>query len=191
MRILRSPISARLLPSAAFAAALLALAAPALARAPSVASLDAVARASGNRLDVATRIGQTIFADSWATQISQISANEADGHMIVGIRLWGVKFHHAMSRREFVDEVASLSAKAFEAAPSAEEVDVWASVPLEVGKGTVVSGDLARPTTRTVFSLTVHRGETAERIAQKADAAHDADVYWDPDWAATAFERRP
>jgi hypothetical protein len=191
MRISRNPTKGALA-VAAIALAMAPFAAfPAAAHAPSVASLDAVARASGNRLDVATRIGQSIFEDSWAPQISQISANEADGHLIVGIRLWGVKFHRPISRRDFIDQVAALSTKALQAAPSAEEVDVWASVPLEVGKGTVVSGDLARPTTRTVFSLTVHRGETLERIAGKADAPHDADVYWDQDWAATAFERRP
>ena len=46
--------------------------------------------------------------------------------------------------------MASLVEKAFAAAPAVEEVDVWASVPIEVVKSEIVSGDLAVPTSRTV-----------------------------------------
>ena len=55
-----------------------------------------------------------------------------------------------------------LIARAFAAAPAAEEVDLWVTVPIAVGKGLVVSGDLAVPTTRTVFTLSVRRGEHAD-----------------------------
>ena len=156
---------------------------------PSVADLDAAARASGNRVDVATRIGESIFSTTWPAQVSQVSANEMDRHLIVGIRIWGVKFHDEITRRDFLTEVADLIGKAYAAAPAAEEVDVWASVPLEVLKGEVVSGDLAVPTSRTVFSLTSRRGESAAEIVARASAAGEG-VFWDEEWARTAFEKQ-
>jgi len=160
------------------------------AKAPSITDLDATARAAGNRIDIATRIGQSIFSEAWPAQISQISANELGSHLIVGVRLWGVKFHHRVTRAEFVDEVASIVEKAFAAAPAAEEVDVWASVPIEVGKSVIVSGDLAKPTIRDVFGLTAHRGESAEQISAKADGATTDDVFWDEEWARAAFKKQ-
>jgi hypothetical protein len=162
---------------------------PGQAEVPSVADLDATARAAGNRMDVATRIGESVFAVTWPAQVSQISANEMDRHLIVGIRIWGVKFHDEMSRRQFVIEVTGLIARAYAAAPAAEEVDVWASVPIEVAKGEVVSGDLAVPTSRTVFSITSRRGETAAEIEARASGFGEG-VFWDEEWARTAFKKQ-
>ncbi|HEY2553784.1 MAG TPA: hypothetical protein VGI15_00920, partial [Candidatus Cybelea sp.] len=119
---------------------------------PSVADLDAEARASGNRKDIAERIGVSLFSTEWSAEISQVSANELGRHLIVGIRIWGVKFHRPLNREEFVDEVVTITKRVFVAAPNAEEVDFWASVPIVVGKDVVVNGDLARPTTKTVFA---------------------------------------
>ncbi|HKU82300.1 MAG TPA: hypothetical protein VJP76_09045 [Candidatus Tumulicola sp.] len=167
-------------------AAWCAAAAAAIASVPSTADLDASARAAGNRIDVATHIGERVFAETWPAEVSQISANEVGDHLVVGVRLWGVKFHHAVTREEFVDEVAAIVTDAFDAS-AAEEVDVWASVPIEVGKDTVVSGDLARPTVRTVFTLTAHRGQSAEAIAALALAKNSPDVFWDETWARDAF----
>jgi hypothetical protein len=155
---------------------------------PSVADLDAAARASGNRIDVATRIGESIFSATWPAQVSQISANALDAHLVIGIRVWGVKFHHPVTREEFVDEVVALVEKAFAAAPDAEEVDVWASVPIEVGRGVDVNGDLAKPTSRTVFSLTVRRGGEAPEQVARATAA--AGAFWDEEWARAAFKNQ-
>lgn len=160
----------------------------AAASVPSVADLDASARAAGNRIDVATHIGESVFATKWPAQVSQISANEVSGHLIVGVRIWGVKFHEAMTRQEFVDEVAALAGKAFAAAPNAEEVDVWASVPIAVAKGEIVSGDLAVPTSRTVFSVSAHRGESGTEIVARASSATGG-AYWDEEWARAAFEK--
>ncbi len=153
---------------------------------PSVAEVDAEARAAGNRIDVATAIGERIFSTAWSAQVSQVSANAVDAHLIVGIRVWGVKFHRPMTRAQFVNEVDALVDRAFAAAPTAEEVDLWASVPIEVGKGVVVSGDLAKPTTRTVFSVSVRHGESAATILARASARTNV-VFWDPDWERTAF----
>lgn len=156
------------------------------AYAPSVADLDASARAVGNRRDLAVQVGQAVFATRWPAEVSQISANELNGHLIVGIRIWGVKFHQPITREEFVREVVTLIERSFAAAPTAEEIDAWASVPISVGKGVIVSGDLAKPTSRTVFSLSVRRGETPASIQARAAATNDG-VFWDADWARTAF----
>jgi hypothetical protein len=159
----------------------------AAAHAPSVADLDAAARAVGNRRDLAERIGLSIFATQWAAEVSQISANSVEGHLVVGIRIWGVKFHTPMTREQFVDEVVSIVERAFAAAPATEEVDVWASVPITIPKGEIVSGDLAKPTDRTVFSVTVRRGESAAALRARA-ADLSGDVFWDPLWARSAFK---
>lgn len=158
----------------------------ATAYAPSVAQLDATARAAGNRGDIAKRIGASIFSTRWPAEVSQVSANELAGHLIVGIRVLGVKFHRPMTRGEFAAEVVALIEASFEAAPATEEIDLWASVPISVSKGAVVSGDLAKPTSRTVFTLTTRRGESAEALRARLAGARDG-VFWDEQWARTAF----
>ena len=85
-------------------------------------------------------------------------------------------------------EIAALVERAFAVSPEVEEVDVWASVPIDVGKGVVVSGDLAKPTTRTVFSLSVRRGEPPSSVAERAQKGPGA--FWDQAWAATAFQKQ-
>jgi hypothetical protein len=169
----------------ALAACTCAAAVPAWAAAPSVADLDASARASGNQIPVAIRIGERLFAMPWPAQVSQISANSVGSHLVIGIRLWGVKFHRPLTRQAFVAEVTSLINQTFAVEPQAEEVDLWTSVPLYIGRGTVVSGDLAVPTSRTVFSITALRGENAAALAARALAG--SGVYWDPDWERIAF----
>jgi hypothetical protein len=166
--------------------ALVALGGVARAYAPSVADLDAAARAVGNRRDIAQRIGVAIFSTGWSAQVSQISANEVGSHLIVGIRMWGVKFHHPMTRDEFIGEVVAIAQRTFAAAPATEELDLWASVPIAVAKGEIVSGDLAKPTSRTVFSLTVRRSEAASALRARLSGASGA-VFWDPQWSRTAF----
>jgi len=73
---------------------------------------------------------------------------------------------------------------AFAAAPEAEEVDLWVSVPISVGKGVIVSGDLAKPTTRTVFSVSVRRGENPEAVLSGGSSST---AYWDQEWERSAF----
>lgn len=156
------------------------------AYAPSVAQLDAAARATGNRRDLAQRIGGLIFSTRWPAEVSQISANELAGHLIVGIRVVGVKFHRPMTRDEFASEVVALVEATFAAAPGTEEIDLWASVPISVARGAVVSGDLAKPTSRTVFSLSARRGESAASMRARIGGPGDG-VFWDSQWARTAF----
>jgi hypothetical protein len=157
------------------------------AHAPSIADLDAAARAVGNRRDIAQSIGQAIFRTQWPAEVNQVSANELDKHLIVGIRIWGVKFHHPLTRAEFVDEIVSLTGNIFSAAPQAEEIDFWAAIPLDVSKGEVVSGDLARPTSRTVFSVTVLRSEETQALRERAMDENDG-AFWDARWARDTFK---
>lgn len=159
----------------------------AAAYSPSVAELDAAARATGNRRDVARRIGTLIFATPWPAEVTQISANELAGHLIVGIRVLGTKFHRPMTRAQFVAEVVAVVEAAFAAAPAAEEIDLWASVPISVAKGVVVSGDLAKPTSRTVLSVSVRRGENAAALRSRVLSATGG-VFWDEQWAFAAFK---
>ena len=162
------------------------IAGTASAYAPSVTQLDAMARATGNRRDLAERIGTDVFATRWPAEVSQISANELGGHLIVGMRVLGVKFHQPITREQFVAEIVALVDKGFAAAPAAEEVDLWASVPIDVSKGVVVSGDLAQPTSRTVFSLSVRRGDRAPSLRDRISRADG--IFWDAQWAQSAFK---
>jgi hypothetical protein len=154
---------------------------------PSVAQLDAAARAVGNRRDLAEHIGDTVFATKWPAEVTQISANGLDAHLVVGIRVLGIKFHEPMTREQFADEVVALINDAFTAAPTAEEVDLWASVPISVAKGVIVSGDLAKPTSRTVFSVSAGRDESAESLRSRISASGDG-VFMDESWARSAFK---
>lgn len=156
------------------------------AYAPSVADLDAEARAVGNRRDIAEKIGEAIFTTEWPAEVSQVSANELGSHLVVGIRIWGVKFHRPLRRTEFVDEVVTLTQQIFTVEPNAEEIDFWASIPIDVSKGAIVSGDLARPTSETVFSLTVRRDESPTSARERALRDNDG-VFWNEEWAREAF----
>jgi hypothetical protein len=160
---------------------------PAVAYAPSVADLDAAARAVGNRRDLAERIGESIFSTRWPAEVSQVSANSLAGHLIVGIRILGVKFHRPITRDEFAAEIVAVVERTFAAVPITEEVDLWASVPITVRKGVIVSGDLAKPTSRTVFTLSVRRGETVASLRTRMAGPSDA-VFWDERWIRGAFK---
>ena len=62
---------------------------------------------------------------------------------------------------------------AFAVDPSIAEVDLWVTVPADAGKGAIVSGDFALPSSATVFATTVPRGAAA-------NASAGANVFWDP-----------
>lgn len=169
----------------ALALALLPLAA--VAKAPSVADLDAASRAAGNRKDVAMRVGEAVFNSEWPAEVFRVSADGIGTHVVIGLGLYGVKFHRAITQAEFTSEVSALVKRSFAAAPEAEEVDVWTVVPVTIGKGVIVSGDLAKPTTRTVFTVAVPRsGAPAATAASKLGRAIP---YWDEEWVRTAFKK--
>jgi hypothetical protein len=153
--------------------------------APSVDRTDAYARAAGNRKPLAVRIGQALFRTMWPAQVLNVYADGIAGHDIAGLHVSGVRFHHPLTRDQFLSEIDGLVSRAFSAAP-VEEVDVWVSVPLNVGKGVVVAGDLAKPTFRTVFTVSVRRGESAASLMHRMQQGNG--VFWDQDWGKTAFK---
>lgn len=152
----------------------------ALASTLDVSQLDADARAAGNMKALAVSVGDKIFSTIWPAQVTQVSANGVGGHVVIGVRLSGVKFHVGLTRPQFLGEIDRLVTLAFAAAPRAEEVDVWATVPVPTGKGAIVAGDLAVPTSRAVFTLAVPRGDNPSNLQP----------YWDKDWARSAFKHQ-
>jgi hypothetical protein len=153
---------------------------------PGVDRTDAYARAAGNRKPIAVRIGQSLFATRWPAQVLNVYADGIPGHDIAGLHLSGVHFHHPLTRTEFLNEIAHLVSRAF-AVSHVEEVDVWTSVPLSVGKGVVVAGDLAKPTFRVVFAVSVRRTESAESLQRRL--RQGSGVFWDQDWEHTALKK--
>lgn len=166
----------------------LALTAHLVAARPSTARIDAYARAAGNRKSVAVQIGTALFRTIWPAQVLKVYADGIDGHVVAGLRLSGVEFHHPLTTRAFVDEVVDLTETAFATAPI-EEIDVWVVVPVKVPRGAVVAGDLAEPTSRVVFTVSVHRGEGASALRRRIQ--HGAGIFWNQDWKQTAFKEGP
>jgi hypothetical protein len=152
---------------------------------PAVDRLDANARAAGNRKVMAVAIGRALFRTRWPAQVLNVYADGFAGHDIAGLRISGEHFHHTLSRDEFLAEVASLVSQTFAVAP-VDEVDVWASIPLRVGKDVVVAGDLARPSSRSVFTVSVRRGEPVAALLRRMRAT--TGVYWDQEWAREALK---
>ncbi len=156
----------------------------AIARTPSVTALDASARALGNRRSVAITIGERLFRKTWPAQILSVRVDGVGKHAVAGLALSCVKFHKPLTKALFLQEVQAVVMASF-AATSIEEVDVWCSVPLWVGKGAIVSGDLAVPTFRTVFAVTVRRAEHSSALETRLRAGND--VFWDSDWERKAL----
>jgi hypothetical protein len=136
-------------------------------------------RAAGTRRDTAVRIGRVLLTELWPATVTQVRVDGARGHEIAGITLSGTKFHRAIDKQGFLDEVRALIAGTF-AHSEVEEVDLWATVPIPVPKGAIVSGDYAVPTRRTVFSCTVRRKD----LRRLNEVLHGGAVYWAPDFAA-------
>jgi hypothetical protein len=136
-------------------------------------------RSAGSRRDAATALARTLLRAQWPATVDQVRVDGVNGHQVAGIVLSGVKFHRALGVEGFLGEVASLVARSF-ASSDVEEVDVWATAPIPVPKGAIVSGDLAVPTAKTVFGCTVLR----DALPHLDTLLHSAaDVYWEPAFA--------
>ncbi len=163
------------------AAAVVAGGRPGLARASgSAAEVDAVARAAGNRRAAAVALGTVLFRIVRPAQVTKVRVDGAGRHDVAGLVLSGVKFHGPLDREKFTAEVIDLVRTTF-AASGVEEVDAWATVPLPAGARVIVSGDMAQPTTRTVFAVSVRRPELATFAGR---LRRGTDVYWNPAFAA-------
>ncbi len=149
--------------------------------------MRATARARGTDHVTAVAIGRAVLAQPFAAQITRIRCEKLGSHRICGIVLSGVKFKRALDRRGFLAEVSGIIRTAFALAPL-EEVDLWTTVPLDAGKGVVVSGDLAAATSATVFAITVPRaaiGRLNDRLASGRD------VFWDSAFADALAQGAP
>ena len=154
----------------ASAALLWAGGAAALARVPSTIELDAQARARGNDRPAAVALAGALLAHPWAAQITQVRVDRAGSHAVAGVVLSGVKFKAPVGAGEFLRQAQEIVALALRTTP-VEEVDLWTTIPLDAGVGAVTSGDFAKPTARTVFTLTVRRA-----ASERTDAVLGAGV---------------
>jgi hypothetical protein len=152
---------------------------PAAARADDARVLQ---RSSGTDVATARRIAAALLAHPLSAQLLRVRCERVGRHVDCGLTVSGVKFHRALDVRSWDAEIAALIDGAYAAAPDADEIDCWATVPLDAGKGTVVSGDFARPTSATVFSITVPR---ARRASLRARLASGQGVFWDPAFRAS------
>jgi hypothetical protein len=151
-----------------------------LAAAPLVARADdarVVARSAGSDLPTARRIAAALLAVPHPAQLLKVRCERVAAHVDCGLTVSGTRFHRALDVAGWNAEIAGLIEGAYTAAPEVDEIDVWATVPLDAGKGVVVSGDLAKPTSATVFSITVPR---SNRGAVRGRLAEGRDVFWDP-----------
>jgi hypothetical protein len=111
-----------------------------------------------------------------------VRCERAGPHVDCGLVVSGVKFHRRRDLARWDAELAGLIAGAYAAVPGIDEVDCWATVPLAVGHGEVVSGDFAQPTDANVFSITVPRAEHGSVVARLRDGRG---VFWDPAFRAS------
>jgi len=144
----------------------------------SLADVNAARRSAGNHRPEAVHIGQTLFRTLWPAQLRKVRVDGIGRHLVAGLVLSGTKFHGPLSVNGVLDEVTTLVTQTF-GASAVEEVDVWAIVPLPTYAHEVVAGDLAQPTSYTVFAATVRRSELAT-FAERVRRGED--VYWDAAW---------
>lgn len=132
-------------------------------------------RIAGNVPAVAEGVAVALLARRFPEQILKVHVLSLRPATVAGIVLSGVKFHHAVSREQFETDVADMARLTFDSSPRIGEVDIWVTVPLEVGTGLPVSGDYALPTSRTVFSAAI------TRAAQRAGGSVNVGkIYMDP-----------
>ncbi len=139
-------------------------------------------RTGGGDLATAQRIAAALLARPLPAQLLRVRCERQGSHVDCGLVVSGVKFHRALNLHGWDEEIGGLVDGAFRAAPQADEIDCWATVPLDAGKGAIVSGDFAKPTSATVFSITVPR---ADRSGYRARLIGGRGVFWDPAFRAS------
>jgi hypothetical protein len=151
-----------------------------LACAPLGAGADdarVLGRSSGSDVATARTIARALLTRPPAAQLLRVRCERVGAHVDCGLILSGKKFHRRLDVRSWNAEIASLIDRAYAAAPQVDEIDCWAIVPLDAGKGAVVSGDYAKPTSATVFSISVPR---ADRASVRSRLETGSGVFWDP-----------
>jgi hypothetical protein len=161
------------------------VAAAVLACAPLAARADdprVTARSAGGDVATARRIAAALLARPLSAQLLRVRCERLGRHVDCGLVVSGTKFHRPLDLPAWNAEIAGLIDGAFAAAPELDEIDAWATVPLDAQHGLVVSGDYAKPTSATVFSITVPR---AARGAVRARLLDGRGVFWDPAFRAS------
>ena len=147
---------------------------------PSVAASEAAVhsiarqRIEGNAPGVAERVAVAVLSAGFPEQILKVRVYQTSQSAVAGIMLSGVKFHATVDRQTFAADAADMIYRAFAADAAVSEVDVWAIVPIAVAHNATVSGDLAVPTSRTVFSAAVQRADWA------LEQGGLGKTYWEP-----------
>ena len=117
------------------------------------------ARSEGNSPEVAESIAVALLSGRFPEPILKVRVDHTMHEDVAGIMLSGQKFHAAVDRSAFVRDAAAMVDRAFAQSAAIGEVDVWAVLPVKVAAHADVSGDLAIPTDRTVFSAAVLRAQ--------------------------------
>lgn len=130
-------------------------------------------RAAGGDRATAVRVAHALLAHPLDLQLTRVRCERVARAAYCGLTLSGVKFHRRVDTAAFRAEVDALVRGAFAVDPAIAEVDLWVTVPADAGKGAVVSGDFALPSSATVFAITVPRALAARPSA-------DPDAFWDP-----------
>jgi hypothetical protein len=160
------------LPSRTEVAAALAALALALLPMPAPALTRAELRASGGDRATAVRVATALFARPLDLQLTHVRCERVGARSFCGLTLSGVKFHRRIDTAAFERDVDALVRGALAVDPQIAEVDLWVTVPADAGKGAVVSGDFAMPTSATVYAVTVPRAGSAPSTG--------VNVFWDP-----------
>jgi peptidoglycan/xylan/chitin deacetylase (PgdA/CDA1 family) len=129
-------------------------------------------RIEGNDPALAERIGISLLREEFREPIEKIRVLTVPAASVAGIMLSGSGLHGPVTETQFETDARAMALLALSNAPRVSEVDVWATVPQAVATGTVVAGDLAAPTERTVFSLSLRRDAPETR------------AFVDKEWAA-------
>lgn len=153
---------------------------------PGVGESDAYARAAGNDKPMAILVGTRVFRTQWPAQLLSVYADLVDDSDVIGLRISGKHFHGVLHFSTLSNEVADLTTQAFAADQRVEEVDVWVTVPLDLGKDLVVKSDVNTPTWKTVFTISVRRGESRQAILARIQKG--TGIYWDQEWKHTVLK---
>ncbi|HET7814660.1 MAG TPA: hypothetical protein VFL13_09845 [Candidatus Baltobacteraceae bacterium] len=153
---------------------------------PGVDRSNAYARAAGNDKPLAVMVGNRVFKTQWPAQVLSVYADLANDSDVIGLRISGKHFHGVMRASELSNEIADLATQTMTVDPRIEEVDLWLTLPLDLTKDVVVKSDVNTPSWKTVFSISVRRGETRGQILKRI--AKGTGVYWDQEWRRAAVK---
>ena len=137
------------------------------------ADFRAEGRAAGGDRATAVRVGHALLARPLDLQLTRVRCERTGAEGFCGLTLSGVKFHRRVDTTAFRAEVDGLVRGAFAVDRAIAEIDLWVTVPADAGKGAIVSGDFALPSSATVFATTVTRADAWR-------PSEGPNVFWDP-----------